>query len=193
VLGAFASLREKKGSVMPIDFQALYKTVKDHFGDDVIGNAEFRKQFSISIKHTANVPILRFLRDNAATKFEVLTDVTCIDSLRLPTEMAAAYPERFAVVYCLTSLEHNDRLRVKAFVPEDPCEIDSVAALWYCAGWGEREVYDMFGIEFRNHPDLRRILMPDNYEGHPLRKDYPLKGRGERDNFPKYTEIPEDA
>jgi len=78
-------------------------------------------------------------------------------------------------------------------VPEDPAEIDSVAPLWQAGNWGEREAYDMFGVIFRNHPDLRRILMPDNFEGHPLRKDYPLKGRGERDNFPKYTEIPEDA
>ena len=178
---------------MPIDFQAVYKTMKDRFGDDVLGQTEFRKQYTFGIKPTANVTILRYLRDDPATKFEMLTDVTCIDSLRLPAEMAAEYSERFAVVYNLTSLEHGDRLRLKAYVPEDPCQIDSVAALWFCASWGEREVYDMFGIEFRNHPDLRRILMPDNYEGHPLRKDYPLKGRGERDNFPKYTEIPEEA
>ncbi len=176
---------------MPIDMTALLKTVKERFGDDVLGQVEFRKQPVLRIRHTANVPILRFLRDDLAAKFEMLTDVTCVDSLRLPDDMLAEYPERFAVVYQLTSLTHNERLRVKAYVPEEPCEIDSASGIWDAAEWGEREAFDMFGVVFRGHPGLKRILMPDNYEGHPLRKDYPLKGRGERDNFPKYTEIPE--
>ena len=177
---------------MAIDFTALTKSVKDQFGDDVLGHSEFRKQQVLRIRNTANVKILKFLRDDPAAKFAMLTDVTCVDSLRLPEDMLAEYPERFAVVYQLTSLEHNDRLRVKAFVPEEPCEIDSVSSLYSGAEWGEREAFDMFGVIFRGHPALKRILMPDNYEGHPLRKDYPLKGRGERDNFPKYTEIPEN-
>ena len=178
---------------MPIDFTALYKTIKDRCGDDVLGHVEFRGQHTIRINRGANLKVLKFLRDDSAAKFAMLTDVTCVDSLRLLDAMQAEYPERFAVVYQLTSIEHGDRLRVKAYVPEDPCEIDSAAALWQAAGWGEREAFDMFGVIFRGNPDLRRILMPDNYEGHPLRKDYPLKGRGERDNFPKYTEIPEEA
>ena len=169
----------------------LIKTVTERFGADVLGHIEFRKQHTLRIRHTANVAILKFLRDDPAAKFEVLTDVTCVDSLRLPTNMQAEYTERFAVVYHLTSLTHNHRLRVKAYVPEEPCEIDTVSTLWDGANWGEREAFDMFGVIFRGHPDLKRILMPENYEGHPLRKDYPLKGRGERDNFPKYTEIPE--
>ena len=174
---------------MPIDFPALFKTVKERFGEDMLGYTEFFRQPAIRIRHTANIPILRFLRDDPAAKFEMLTDVTCVDSLRLPEDMLQDYPERFAVVYQLTSITHNERLRVKTYVPEDPCEIDSVAGLWDAANWGEREAFDMYGVVFRGHPDLKRILMPDNYEGHPLRKDYPLKGRGERDNFPKYTEI----
>ncbi|HYG77573.1 MAG TPA: NADH-quinone oxidoreductase subunit C [Planctomycetota bacterium] len=176
---------------MAIELMALLKAVQERFGDDVLGHSEFRKQATLRIKHTANVKVLRFLRDDPSAKFEMLTDVTCVDSLRLPDDMLIEYPERFAVVYQLTSLVHNERLRVKAYVPEEPCEIDSVTGLWDAANWGEREAYDMFGVVFRNHPDLKRILMPDNYEGHPLRKDYPLKGRGERDNFPKYTEIVE--
>ena len=176
---------------MAIDFPVVLKMIQDRFGADILGHVEFRKQFTLRIRHTANLPILRFLKDDPATKFAMLTDVTCVDSLKLPSDMMQEYPERFAVVYQLTSLLHGERLRVKAYVPEDPCEIDSVASLWNAADWGEREAYDMFGVVFRGHPDLKRILMPDNYEGHPLRKDYPLKGRGERDNFPKYTEIPE--
>jgi NADH-quinone oxidoreductase subunit C len=116
-----------------------------------------------------------------------------MDFLKYPLELLERedVPERFAVVYQLTSLEHNARLRVKAYVPEEPCEIATATELWPAANWAEREVYDLYGIRFTGHPDLRRILMPENYQGHPLRKDYPLKGRGERDHFPKYTEIPE--
>ncbi|HEY3321594.1 MAG TPA: NADH-quinone oxidoreductase subunit C [Planctomycetota bacterium] len=174
-----------------MDIPALLTTLTSRFGDDILGHIEFHGQTIVRIKPGANTQILRFLRDDPAAKFEMLTDVTCVDSLRLPADMLADYSERFAVVYQLTSLTHSARLRVKACVPEDPCEIDSVTGLWEAANWGEREVFDMYGIVFRGHPDLKRILMPDNYEGHPLRKDYPLKGRGERDNFPKYTEIPE--
>jgi len=170
---------------MSVDFAMLFENLKQRFSGALIGRSDFRGQTVFRIAHTANVPVLKFLRDEA--KFEMLTDVTCVDSLRLPTDMLADYPERFAVVYQLTSISANARLRVKAYVPEDPCEIDSVAGLWDSANWGEREAFDMFGVIFRGHPDLKRILMPANYEGYPLRKDYPLKGRGERDNFPKYS------
>ena len=173
------------------DWEALFAAVQERFGADVLGHSEFRGQWVLRIQRTANVNILKFLRDDPRGSFGMLTDVTCVDSLRLPPDMAGEYPERFAVVYQLTSLTCNVRLRVKAYVPEEPCEIDSVTGLWDAANWGEREVFDMYGIVFRGHPDLKRILMPDNYEGFPLRKDYPLKGRGERDRFPKYTEIPE--
>lgn len=176
---------------MGIDFKALQETVKRRFGEQVLAWTEFRGQHGLHVKCDRIVEVLRFLRDDPSTKFVMLTDVTCVDGLKLPEEMEQDFPERFAVVYHLYSMELNDRLRVKAFVPEDPCEIDSAAGLWAAANWAEREVYDLFGIVFRGHPDLRRILMPASYEGHPLRKDYPLKGRGERDNFPKYTEIPE--
>jgi NADH-quinone oxidoreductase subunit C len=172
---------------MPFDFPKLFTTVMDRFGPAVLGASEFRRQQLLRIKREFNVPILKFLRDEPMAKFEMLTDVTCVDSLRLPDDMIKEYPERFAVVYQLTSISHNERLRVKAYVPEDPCEIDTVSTLWECANWGEREAYDFFGIIFKGHPDLKRILMPDYYEGYPLRKDYPLKGRGERDSFPKWA------
>ncbi|MGD0090367.1 MAG: NADH-quinone oxidoreductase subunit C [Planctomycetota bacterium] len=174
---------------MALDLPSLLASLKEHFGDDLLAQTEFRGQHVLRIRSTANLPVLRYLRDEA--QFEMLTDVTCVDSLRLPPGMQKEYPERFAVVYQLYSLTHNERLRVKAFVPEEPCEIDSVTPLWEAANWGEREVFDMFGVVFKGHPDLKRILMPDNYTGHPLRKDYPLKGRGERDRFQKYTEMPE--
>jgi len=83
---------------------------------------------------------------------------------------------RFEVVYLLHSLEKNARLRLKCWISGSQCEIDSVTGVWRGADWYEREVFDMFGIGFRNHPDLRRILMPNDWEGNPLRKDYPVHG-----------------
>jgi NADH-quinone oxidoreductase subunit C len=115
------------------------------------------------------VEVLRFLRDEPALAFEMLSDLTAVDYLgRAP---------RFEVVYHLYSITHNQRVRVKASVPESPCQIDSVVELWPAANWMEREVWDLYGIRFRNHPDLRRILLYEEFEGHPLRKDYPKERR----------------
>jgi NADH-quinone oxidoreductase subunit C len=115
------------------------------------------------------VEILRFLRDERGLEFEMLMDLTAVDHLgRAP---------RFEVVYHLYSLSRNQRVRVKAGVPESPCQIDSAVALWPAADWMEREVWDLYGIRFRNHPDLRRILLYEEFEGHPLRKDYPKERR----------------
>jgi len=83
---------------------------------------------------------------------------------------------RFEIVYLLHSLEKNRRLRLKCWVRQSECKIDSVTAIWRAANWYEREVFDMFGIAFGGHPDLRRMLMPSDWEGHPLRKDYPVHG-----------------
>lgn len=178
---------------MAIDFEKLQQAVRERFEPVVLDWTVFRDQPCLHLSRDRVADVMRFLRDEAAFKFEMLTDVTALDHLRLPPEMESWARERFAVVYHLYSLVHNARLRVKAYVPEEPCEIESLTGLWLAANWAEREVYDMYGIVFLGHPDLRRILTPDHYEGHPLRKDYPLKGRGERDNFPKYTEIPEHA
>jgi NADH-quinone oxidoreductase subunit C len=108
-------------------------------------------------------------------------DLTAVDWLN------QGMPERFCVVYNLYSFKENTRTRVKAFVPEGDPVIDSVSSLWRAAPWAEREVWDFFGIKFKGHPGLKRIQLPENYEGHPLRKDYPLTGRGERMNFPRYV------
>lgn len=172
---------------MAFDFNNLFQELTARFGAAILGTSEFRGQQILRIRSDANLAVLKQLRDDPNTKFDMLTDVTCVDSLRLPPDMQAEYPERFAVVYQLTSISNNVRLRVKAYVPEDPCEIESVSSLWESANWGEREAYDMYGVTFKGHPLLKRILMPENYEGHPLRKDYPLKGRGERDNYPKFV------
>ncbi len=110
--------------------------------------------------------VCRFLKSER--QFVRLSDVTAVDW----------YPQepRFEVVYHLHSLERNERLRLKCRLPGQDPELDSVTAVWRSANWYEREVYDLFGIRFRNHPDPRRILMPEDWEGHPLRKDYPVHG-----------------
>jgi NADH-quinone oxidoreductase subunit C len=111
------------------------------------------------------------LRDTPGALFDYCSDVTAVD---WPTREG----ERFDVVYCLYSTRLRQRLRVKARVA-DGAPVPSVAGIWAAANWLEREVWDMFGIRFEGHPDLRRILMPDEWQGHPQRKDYPLEGPGE--------------
>jgi NADH/F420H2 dehydrogenase subunit C len=114
--------------------------------------------------------VMRFLRSSPAAMFDLCSDVTASD---WPPR-----PERFDVIYCLFSTRHRHRLRVKAKVAENQ-PIASVTPVWTAAGWLEREVFDMFGIQFSGHPDLRRILMPEDWQGYPQRKDYPLEGPGE--------------
>ncbi len=115
------------------------------------------------------VEVLRLLRDDPELEFEMLTDVTAVDYLgEVP---------RFEVVYHLYSVAKNHRVRVKARVAESAPEIESAVALWPSANWMEREVWDLYGIRFRNHPDLRRILLYEQFDGHPLRKDYPKEKR----------------
>jgi NADH/F420H2 dehydrogenase subunit C len=124
--------------------------------------------------------LLRFLRDDPELAFDCLMDLTAVDYLN------QGAPERYCVVYNLFSFPNNAYFRVKAWVPEEDPVIDSASALWKSAPWAEREVYDLYGIEFEGHPDLKRLMLPEYYTGHPLRKDYPLTGMGERDNFPKH-------
>jgi NADH-quinone oxidoreductase subunit C len=116
------------------------------------------------------VDVGRFLRDTDGARFDFCSDLTAID---WPTRA-----ERFDVVYCLYSTQLRHRVRMKIRVPDGQA-VPTVTGLWPAAGWLEREVYDMFGIRFAGHPDLRRILLPDEWQGHPQRKDYPLEGPGE--------------
>ncbi len=121
------------------------------------------------------VEVLRTLRDHPEIQLNFLTDLTCVDWLGL------SYEPRFEMVYQLRSMATGERLRVKAPLAE-PADgsypvIDTVTELWAGANWLEREVWDLFGIVFDGHPDLRRLLMPEDWEGHPLRKDYPVQIR----------------
>lgn len=128
-----------------------------------------RGDWIVTVKKEDIINVLAFLKQEC--KFDMLTDVTAVDNL-------GAAGDRFLMVYQLTSVAFKDRLRVKAPVAEAPCCIESATQVYASANWLEREVYDLFGIRFDKHPDLRRILMTPDWVGHPLRKDYPLQGPG---------------
>ncbi len=115
------------------------------------------------------IDVLRFLRDDPAQRYTMLTDVTAVDRVALEGT--------FEIVYVLRSLEHARLLVVKTAVSADDPVVASATVLWRSANWAEREVWDMFGVRFEGHPDLRRILMYEEFEGHPLRKDYPVDRR----------------
>ncbi|MBI1871164.1 MAG: NADH-quinone oxidoreductase subunit C [Chlamydiae bacterium] len=126
---------------------------------------------TVLIKKEGLLPLVSFLKDDSSLDFNFLMDLTAVDYLG--RENLA----RFEVVYHFYSLQFNHRIRVKALVPEIDCAIDSVVSLYPGANWYEREVWDMFGIKFNGHPNLKRILMYEPFEGHPLRKDYPVNKR----------------
>ena len=128
---------------------------------------------------------LSFLQSEPDLEFDFLVDVTAVDYLHFEEP---SIPERFAAVYQLYSTAHNHRFTLKTPVPEDDAWVPSAVELWGSASWAEREAHDMYGIRFKGNPDLRRLLMPEDYPGFPLRKDYPLRGRGERDAFPQYLD-----
>ena len=145
----------------------------ERFGDDVLGQVvNAGDQHVVWIRPSRSREILRWLKEDPGQAYDMMSDVTGVDyGNGRPVE----------VVYQMFSLRHNRALRVRCALPLDALEIDSVADLWRSADWLEREVYDLFGVTFRGHPDLRRILMPLDYaEGHPLRKDFPLRGRFSR-------------
>lgn len=129
-------------------------------------------QHVVHVEPARNLEILGWLRDDPAHRYDLLADVTAVD-------FGGGQPIR--VVYQIWSIPHRRGLRVKCLLGLEALEIDSVVGLWQSANWLEREVYDLFGVTFKGHPDLRRILMPHDYaEGHPLRKDFPLRGRFSR-------------
>ena len=149
--------------------------IENQFSDFTLDTTKFAGEDIIHIKGSSNLDILKLFKNNG---FNFLADVTAIDNLTLGGF------ERFSVVYHLLSHETAERVTVKAYVPEDEPELPSAESLWKTADWQEREIYDLFGISFTGHPNLIRIMNPDDYNGHPLRKDYPRLGRKERDDFP---------
>lgn len=142
--------------------------------------SEFRDNRRVVVPAASLAEILTTLKQ--ACGFDQLVEITAVDYLEY--ENAS---DRFGVVYVLVNIATGERLIVKTFVNDPEPKLPSMYPLWKSADWLEREVYDMFGIHFEGHPDHRRILMPDEFTSFPLRKDYPLRGRGERHNFPVIT------
>jgi NADH-quinone oxidoreductase subunit C len=138
---------------------------------------EFRGQTRVVVPARHLLDCLTALKRDFG--FDLLIDITCVDYLNY-----RGATDRFGLVYQLANTEDNQRLTLRVMLNEPELTVPSVVSLWEGADWLEREVWDMFGIRFDGHPDLRRILLPDEFVAHPLRKDYPLQGRGERHNFP---------
>ena len=145
---------------------------------------EFRDELTILLDKKDVVKVCRFLKDDDGLQFKLCEDVTAIDWARSKNQPGGK-GSRFTVVYHIYSIKNGFRLAVKADVDESDCSIVSVSSVWKTANWAERETYDMYGIIFNNHPDLRRMYMPEEFEYYPLRKDFPLMGIPGSNPLPK--------
>jgi NADH-quinone oxidoreductase subunit C len=144
-------------------------TIKEKFPQAVEETVCFRDEHTIRVKREHLLEVSRFLKEDPAATFNFLSDLCGVDYMgREP---------RFEVVYHLYSMEHKHRLRMKVSLSESDLSIPSVVSIWRTANWHERECFDLLGITFSDHPDLTRILTPDGFKEHPLRKDFPLRGR----------------
>lgn len=149
----------------------ILEQIKEKFLDDVYETSEFRGDLTVVLNKKIIKDAMQFLKTDSALQFNMLMDLTAVDYLwqgRIP---------RFDVVYHLFSMSKKHRIRIKAGVDEKDPTIDSLVTLWPIANWFEREVWDLFGIQFTGHPNLTRIMMYEGFVGHPLRKDYPYNKR----------------
>lgn len=160
---------EQTASIKHIPRYADASLIRTQFADSIQEIIEAIGELTVIAKREGLVELMTWLRDEPSLRFNYLSDIGGVDL----GEFAAP---RFAIAYQLYSLEHNHRLRVKVFLEEEDAHLPTMWNVWKAANWLEREIYDMFGVVFDGHPDLRRILMPADYEGYPLRKDFPLKG-----------------
>lgn len=151
--------------------------------ESVLAQEEMRGIPVVTVRKADAYAVLEYLKTDPDLAYTFLADITALDNSSMEDALIRFEYARFMVVYQLYAYQGHGRLRVKVPVHENDLTVHSVTALWQGANWLERETYDMFGIHFEGHPNLRRILMPDDFEGHPLRKDYPLRGRGEREAF----------
>lgn len=159
------------------DINAL---LTERLGAGTATRSEFRDNIRYVVPADKLIAAMTALKEEAG--FDFLADVAGIDYLHYPNAA-----DRYGVVYALANTETGERVYVKVMLNDPDPRVASVYSLWQGADWMEREVFDMFGIHFDGHPDLRRILMPDGFAAFPLRKDYPLRGRGERHNFETVT------
>ncbi len=184
-----APVKKKDEGPKPTDASAhpLVKRLRAKFNSDIIETFEFIGQLSVRVSAARIVAVCESLRRDAETPFDLLADLTCVH-----------YPERtdtpFEVVYNLYSISGNERMRLKVWTSET-AGVESVTSVWPTANWMEREVYDLFGVRFHNHPDLRRLLLPPDWAGHPFRKEYPLKpveNEWTRKHLPPLSEVQQE-
>ena len=155
--------------------ETILSKIKEKFPDAVLDITEFAGEHILHVNGQDILNVLTELKDDG---FNFLADLTAIDNLTLGGF------DRFAVSYHLLSHKTTERATVKAYISEEKPSLPSVESLWKTADWQEREVFDLYGIKFEGHPNLIRIMNPDDYDGYPLRKDYPRLGRKERGDFP---------
>jgi NADH-quinone oxidoreductase subunit C len=154
-----------KLKIAPLD--ALATIVKELLGPDLIHKEQAFGELTLTVYAGSILRVLTILKDNGQCQFKQLIDICSVDY--------PDHPQRFTVVYHLLSVMHNQRIRIKVST-DGSVPLSSVTGIYSCANWYEREVWDMMGIPFADHPDLRRLLTDYNFEGHPLRKDFPLTG-----------------
>lgn len=180
-----APVKKKEEGPKPVDASdhPLVMRLQETVGESVIEATEFLGQLSIRIARRRIVEVCEALKADSETPFDYLSDLTCVH-----------YPDNreapFEVVYHLYSISKNERVRLKVNTKDEG--VESVTRVWPAADWLEREVYDLFGVVFHNHPDLRRILLPPDWVGHPLRKDYPLEfieNRWTEEHLPEFTDV----
>jgi NADH-quinone oxidoreductase subunit C len=178
-------VKKKEEGPKPVDAanHPLVTRLREKFGEAIGDASEFLGQLSIHVGRERVVDVCNALRTDAETPFDYLSDLTCVhwpDNRETP----------FEVIYNLYSIPKNERVRLKVATNGDG--VDSVTSIWPAAEWPEREVYDLFGVIFHNHPDLRRILLPPDWDGHPLRKDYPLEfieNAWTERHLPEFTDV----
>ena len=180
-----APVKKKEEGPKPVDASGhpLVRRLRDKVDGAVIEATEFLGQLSIRIARLHIVKVCDALKRDEDIPFNYLSDLTCV---HYPDQREAP----FEVIYNLYSIPKNERVRLKVSVNGEG--VDSVTSVWPSADWLEREVYDLFGVVFRNHPDLRRILLPPDWEGHPLRKDYPLEfveNRWTETHLPEFPDV----
>ena len=157
-----------------MDGQAILARLRERVGTGVLDTHAYRGDHTAILGRDALRSALAFCRDDAELKFDLLMDVTAVDYSRFPGREDGP---RFEVVYHLYSIDHNHRVRLKVPVEQDDAWVPTATGLWPIADWLEREVWDMFGIRFEGHPNMRRLLMYEEFVGHALRKDYPINRR----------------
>lgn len=161
-------------------FDALQAALRERFGADSFTTSAFRDNQRLIVAPGRVFEFLKSLKQDHG--FDLLFELTAVDYLTYPGAR-----DRFGVIWGLTNTTTGERVYLKTFLNDPDLTLPSAFSLWKGADWLEREVFDMYGIVFEGHPNLKRILMPEAYTSFPLRKDYPLRGRGERHNFPVIT------